>query len=131
MGHIWSGKIRSEIQSRTQMDGDTHGVSILDIRVRHTRSGKSGSDIVGQKGYRSGTYTVQGTHRVRYRSGTHVKGIRSETHGMGHSKNARLRRGLVFNHEIAALQRMHIRRNFGSGRGSRQSQGSEGLSRAR
>ena len=36
-------------------------------------------------------------------------------------KNARLGRGLVFDDEIAALQRMHIRRNFGSGRGSRQS----------
>lgn len=73
VGHIWSGQIRSEIQGRTQMDGDTHGVSILDIRVRHTRSEKSGSDIVGQKGYRSGTYTVQGTHRVRYRSEGHTE----------------------------------------------------------
>ena len=54
---------------------------------------------------------------------------------------ARLGWGLVFDDEITALQRMHIRCDFGSGRDSRQSrggteapgqsQGSGGLSRAR
>ena len=33
-------------------------------------------------------------------------------------KNPRLGRGLVFDDEIAPQQRMDIRRNFGSGRGS-------------
>ena len=38
-------------------------------------------------------------------------------------EDARLGRGLVFNNEIAALQRMHIRRNTGSGKDSRQPRG--------
>ena len=33
--------------------------------------------------------------------------------GLSTSLDARLGRGLVFNDEIAAQQRMHIRRNFG------------------
>ena len=37
--------------------------------------------------------------------------------------NAWLRRGLVFNDKIEARHRMHIRPNFGSGRGNRQSRG--------
>ena len=44
-------------------------------------------------------------------------------------KNVWLDQGLVFDDEIAALQRRHIRRNLGSRRDSRQSRGSEGLSR--
>ena len=46
------------------------------------------------------------------------------------NENARLGRGLVLNDETAARHWMHIRRNFGSGRGNRQSRGSGGLSRA-
>ncbi|MCJ1345775.1 hypothetical protein MMC31_003984, partial [Peltigera leucophlebia] len=44
-------------------------------------------------------------------SGRHQSNSESE-------KDARLGRGLVFDDEIAAQQRMRIQRNFGSGRGS-------------
>ncbi len=47
----------------------------------------------------------------------------SEDHVIMFIQNARLTQGLVFDDEIAALQRMHIRCDFGSGRGSRQSRG--------
>lgn len=87
MGHIRSGTYTEWTDTEWDTYGEGHGVGHTsrathtegntrsetyferDIRVWHTRSGISGWDKVGHKGYRGGTHGI-GTHRVRYRSGT-------------------------------------------------------------